>query len=79
MMISAVFLMLTRSLEGYVYSIAATDAKLEFTVLTKEAYFSGNFFVYYEGERIGFTPVKTKIDNEDGTYTLIVRKVEDED
>ena len=61
--------MTAATLEGYVYSIAATDAKLEFTVLTKEAYFSGNFFVYYEGERIGFTPVKTKIDNEDGTYT----------
>lgn len=61
--------MTAATLEGYVYSITATDAKLEFTVLTKEAYFSGNFFVYYEGERIGFTPVKTKIDNEDGTYT----------
>ena len=61
--------MTAATLEGYVYSITATDAKLEFTVLTKEAYFSGNFFVYYEGQRIGFTPVKTKIDNEDGTYT----------
>ena len=61
--------MTAATLEGYVYSIIATDAKLEFTVLTKEAYFSGNFFVYYEGERIGFTPVKTRIDNEDGTYT----------
>lgn len=61
--------MTAATLEGYVYSITATDAKLEFTVLTKEAYFSGNFFVYYEGERIGFTPVKTRIDNEDGTYT----------
>lgn len=59
------------TLEGYVYSIAATDAKLEFTVLTKEAYFSGNFFVYYDGKRIGFTSAKTQIDNEDGTYTYI--------
>lgn len=57
------------TLEGYVYSITTTDDKLEFTILTKEAYFSGNFFVYYEGNRIGFTPAKVKTDNGDGTYT----------
>lgn len=58
------------TIAGCPYAITASaDAKIELTVLTDEAYFSGNFEVYSGTSRVGCTMSKTKTDNGDGTYT----------
>lgn len=57
--------------EGHPYSITAVDDKIQITLLTKEAYFGGNFQFYDGAERILVASTKTKKDNGDGTYTYV--------